>query len=622
MDQFLVENSSSIDASPPEVSPRFDRGEFQNKKHAQLLMEGLHELFESQQFFDVTLVIESRRFACHRNILSACSSYFKAMFTNDLAESRQNQIVICNVNPQAVQLILNYIYSSKLKITEENVQSLLSAAHLFQIQAIVDACCRFMENHLHPTNCIGVYHFADTYTCNGLKNTANSFLNDNFKDVCKQDEFMQLSGEELIEIISREELNVITEEEVFEAAMTWIKYDIENRSQFLYRILCKVRLALIDSNYFQCKIQCNQLIANNDDCQYLVQNVRRLHLSPEKSSQDTDLNATPRSGMWTEEMIVCVGMDCGNEKSRTQVRLYDPRTNRWHAVQPLPNPLGLPACTSTSDHVIYVAGGILYPWEDPTELCYCYDHKQDKWLQRSPLHEPRSYFTLASVKGLVYAIGGLNTLSDNGNVVVSSVECYNPVRNEWQFVSPLPEPVYGHTSVVHNGLIYVIGGVRTGTLITPKVMRYDPQKNVWKEMAPLKNARALCSATVRDDTILVVGGLDRVSRWNTIESPAMCLSSYESYNIKDNVWTEHQHISGAGLFFPVVVSVNGNTYAFQNGLGADGNDIMLVWDDESSTWVYHDSVLPTEDCRFGVTVSRFLKRQKDTASRKKLNISH
>ncbi|XP_070536335.1 kelch-like protein 20 [Ptychodera flava] len=593
----------------PSVSPRINNGEFQNPVHSVMLLEGLQELYQRRLFTDVTLVIADHKFECHRNVLSACSPYFKAMFTTDLMESRNDEIVICNVNPQAVESVVNYIYTSKLNITEENVQAVLSAAHLFQMQAVIDACCKVMENHLHASNCIGVYHFADMYSCIALKNTANRFLNENFMQVCEQEEFLQLSSDELLEVISREQLSVTSEEDIFEAAMNWINYDPDGRRTHLHPVLSSIRLGLIDMKYVQNVIGNNALIASDDKCHNIMKDVKEFYQMSENARRDSRLNAIPRAGMWTDEMIVCIGLDI-NESGHTHVQYHDPRTNRWHQIQSLPYPLGLPACTSTCDNTIYVAGGVLYPWEDCTDLCYSYDHRQNRWIQRSAMQNPRSYFSLVSVDGLVYAIGGLNTLQEDRYSVVSIVECFSPRKNEWRTVSSIPEPVFGHATVVHKGLIYVIGGVRTGTLISKKVQCYDPAKNTWKELPPMKNARALCSATVRGDTIFVVGGLDRVSRWNTILSPAMCLSSYEIYNIRDNEWSEHQHVSGAGLFFPLVVTANDRTFAFQNGLGADSNDVMLLWDEDSKAWIYHDSILPTEDCRYGVTVSRFLKRKK------------
>lgn len=54
-------------------------------------------------------------------VLAACSSYFHAMFTS-FEESRQERIVLQGVDPFALQLLIDYVYTAEIHVTEENVQ--------------------------------------------------------------------------------------------------------------------------------------------------------------------------------------------------------------------------------------------------------------------------------------------------------------------------------------------------------------------------------------------------------------------------------------------------------------------------------------------------------------------
>lgn len=58
----------------------------------------------------------------HRAILAASCSYFYAMFTAEMAEAHQREIYIQGVNPRALLTLVDYIYSSNIHITEDNVQ--------------------------------------------------------------------------------------------------------------------------------------------------------------------------------------------------------------------------------------------------------------------------------------------------------------------------------------------------------------------------------------------------------------------------------------------------------------------------------------------------------------------
>jgi hypothetical protein len=94
-------------------------------------------------------------FSCHRNVLACISPYFKAMFTNDLHESRQQEISLQEVDAESVRSIIEFAYSGRIEISQGNAQSLLAAASLFQVNSVMDACAHFKETQLDELNCIG-----------------------------------------------------------------------------------------------------------------------------------------------------------------------------------------------------------------------------------------------------------------------------------------------------------------------------------------------------------------------------------------------------------------------------------------------------------------------------------
>ena len=57
---------------------------------------------------------EHSLFQAHRIVLSSCSPYFRAMFTSDLAESRQEKIILYDVDPGAVESLIDYAYTNKV----------------------------------------------------------------------------------------------------------------------------------------------------------------------------------------------------------------------------------------------------------------------------------------------------------------------------------------------------------------------------------------------------------------------------------------------------------------------------------------------------------------------------
>ena len=71
---------------------------------------------------DVTLAVSNIRILAHRVVLAACSPYFNAMFTADLLESKESVITLKGVDGLALQSLINFMYTTDINITEENVQ--------------------------------------------------------------------------------------------------------------------------------------------------------------------------------------------------------------------------------------------------------------------------------------------------------------------------------------------------------------------------------------------------------------------------------------------------------------------------------------------------------------------
>jgi kelch-like protein 20 len=87
-----------------------------------------------------------------------------------------------------------------------------------------------------------------------LLRIADKYLQNNFVDVVESDEFLLLPVNQLIEMISADELNVKNEEQVYQAAMSWVGQNVPERKQFLGQLLSHVRLPLLNVQYLVTKV--------------------------------------------------------------------------------------------------------------------------------------------------------------------------------------------------------------------------------------------------------------------------------------------------------------------------------------------------------------------------------
>lgn len=73
---------------------------------------------------------------------------------------------------------------------------------------IQNACCEFLEQQLHPSNCLGIRSFAETHGCEQLRQAAEKYILKHFVDLVGSEEFLELSSEDLKSLIKCDNLTV------------------------------------------------------------------------------------------------------------------------------------------------------------------------------------------------------------------------------------------------------------------------------------------------------------------------------------------------------------------------------------------------------------------------------
>lgn len=251
-------------------------------RHPKQLLDTLETLRQCKELCDVVIKAGNKTLFAHRVILAGCSPYFRAMFTGEMTESRQMEVTIQGVDEAAMELLLDFAYTASLEVEESNVQALLPAACLLQMAEIQEICCEFLKRQLDPSNCLGIRAFADTHSCRDLLRFADIFTHNNFQEVMESEEFLLLPVTQLLDILSSDELNIRSEEEVFTAVINWVKYSVSERRGHLPEILQHVRLPLLAPKFLVGVVSSDPLVKSDESCRDLVDEAKNYLLLPEQ----------------------------------------------------------------------------------------------------------------------------------------------------------------------------------------------------------------------------------------------------------------------------------------------------------------------------------------------------
>lgn len=131
------------------------------------------------------------------------------------------------------------------------------------------------------------------------------------------------------------------------------------------------------------------------------------------------------------------------------------------------------------------------------------------------------------------------------------------------------------TPVVHNDIIYVVGGCdQMGTPVDSFEM-YDISKKKWTTLQNMPTKRAAPAVGLVGDTLVAIGGV------GDVQQP---VDAIEAYSIKDKKWTQLESLP-SGLLGMSSVLREGKVYVM-GGMGTDTNphDFFRMIDVEENKW--------------------------------------
>lgn len=323
------------------------------------------------------------------------------MFTGELAESRQTEVVIRDIDEHAMELLVDFAYSSHIVVEEANVQVLLPAACLLQMSEIQDVCCDFLKKQLDPSNCLGIRAFADTHSCQELLHFADKYTQDRFQEVIDNEEFLLLPVNQLIDIISSDELNVRSEEQVYSALMLWVKYNVPERRQHLAHVLQHVRLSQLTAKFLVGTVGSDLLIKSDEACRDLVDEAKNYLLLPQERPLMVGPRFRARKPVRRGEVLFAVGGWCSGD-AIASVERYDPQTNTWIMVAPMSKRRCGVGCAVLSD-LLYAVGG--HDGQSYLNSIERYDPHTNQWCgDVAPTSSCRTSVGVAVLDGFLYGL--------------------------------------------------------------------------------------------------------------------------------------------------------------------------------------------------------------------------
>lgn len=533
------------------------------------------------EFCDVNIKVGDKVFVAHGVILAAAIPYFRSIFAK---KEKSKYIIVHGIESSTFKILLYYAYNKEVVINEKNVRSLFIGSSLLLLNEVRNACVEFLISTLDARNVFEIKELATSINCSTLCSVTENYICCYFLEISQSREFLTLNLEELIRIISLDDLQVVSEEIVFNACLSWVKLSPEMRKAYLPKIFLHVRLSLLSLECLCFRVAKDPLIALSFQCRNIVDEVHCLHVVPNYKSEVFNLITRPRNKRFGK--IYVIGGE-HNAKPLKSVEFYDPIKKKWKFAENLPFPMsyinaavfdsklytfgkfnGLDyktkvlvldprenkwsqkkemvkkrhfAASEVFDNFIYLFGG--KNENDEVNRDECYDPSTDTWTTVSSLTVYRNWFCVVALNRYLYAIGG----KDNQDIVCKTVKKYSFDNKFWAPVKDILTERYSFGAAILKGYIYICGGKDQSETTLNSVEVYDPSTNVWKSVSPMNCKRYAFSVIALNEMLWAIGGANEHDNY---------LSSVEVYKPDQDVWSFVNPLNEVKSDFGVAVLFN------------------------------------------------------------------
>ena len=435
---------------------------------------------------DITLVTkDGKELKAHRNVLSAASPFFDKLLQSDMKENREGIVQISEISSALMEVVLDFIYTGSVEVTQENQsKDLIAAAHYLLIPSLKKISSQFLERKISKSNCISTFYFAEMYQCDELVANTGKFIYANFASVAEMDEFLSLQDKEVERWISSDEISVVVEADVFEIVLKWIAQNKSERKASFEKLFRHVRLAFL-SRDFLIDVVTNELVEENFDCFRLLS--KAIKLSGSTSKEDD--SQSPRKGLETRAIVVCGGK---------YTFCYLPEKDEWKRLAD-----GLLERNQDTQMMNYRDQLYAFPFDGKVER---YDPMFDCWSSLDHLEWPTENAPWVTVvRGQIYC------LDIDKKSTTSTIKRFNAERCSGQTVLSSHEGCRLFPCLVATGNhLFVCGGRLEDGFASKTVERFDTEENKWVEIARMQQAREGASGVATEGKIFVAGGRDNL----------------------------------------------------------------------------------------------------------------
>ncbi|XP_051547326.1 kelch-like protein 42 isoform X3 [Myxocyprinus asiaticus] len=136
----------------------------------------------------IEIVTDEKTFNVSKSKLIEKSDYFRALYSSGMRESAEDSVQLQGLSGPGLELVLEFINTSKVQVANETLEDLIETASFLQVTSIL----KLLLLEIRQDNCVELFKLSELYGTHDLRNACLKFMCCYYHPMLRRPEFWML----------------------------------------------------------------------------------------------------------------------------------------------------------------------------------------------------------------------------------------------------------------------------------------------------------------------------------------------------------------------------------------------------------------------------------------------
>uniref|UniRef100_H3D553 Kelch-like family, member 42 n=1 Tax=Tetraodon nigroviridis TaxID=99883 RepID=H3D553_TETNG len=442
----------------------------------------------------IAIVMDDKTYEVNKKKLIEKSDYFRALYSSGMRESTEDSVQLQGLSVPGLELVLEFINTSKVQIVNETLEDLIETASFLQVTSIL----KLLTSEIRLDNCVELYSLSEVYGTHDLHNACLKYMSCYYHPMLRRPEYKSLPPAVRKQVKEMRMRGTATLVAIGD--FSCLSLDVPDQDE----PWSMLRYGEVEQRW--------KPLANN--------------LPPDM------INVRGYGSAILDNYLFIVGGYRMTSQEISAVHCYNPVRNEWNQAAPLNQKRSNLKLLAVEGKLYAVGGQSLGTVE-------CYSPEQDWWTCVSSMPDPLAEFSACECRGMIYVMGGYTARERNTNVLR-----YCPTSDAWAVFRPCPVHIRKQQMLSVEDTIFLVGVTprrrpsQTEDVLT--VQSYNVTTGEWIQLKENTSKSGLnLTCTLHNDGIYIMSR--DVSLPTSLEHRV-----FLKYNIFSDAWEAFRRFPALG----------------------------------------------------------------------------